>query len=133
MRIVKGQVNTVALTLSQEANNNDSEWIIEFINVLSKQSKVVALYNISEYQERADIFEIEESDDEDVLNSIVSLTEGQYDYKVYEMAPSSPRNIDTNDAIELIKEDICIVADESNVEDNSFNEEDNDSHGIFDQ
>lgn len=132
MRIVKNFTNKVALTLSQETTNNDSEWIIEFVNVLSKESKVVCLEDISEFQERSNIFEIIENENEDLSNSVVSLSEGQYDYTVYEMAPSSPRNLDPDDAIKIVKEGILIVADESVEEDNSFSEDDNDTHGVFD-
>lgn len=114
MRIKKGQSNSVALTLNEKRQESDSEFIVKFTQDFNGNSKVVGLTDISEYPVRSNIFNITESETELLAHGVVNLeTTGQWDYTVYEMEQSSPRNLDPEDAIKIVETGICIVTDDS--------------------
>lgn len=133
MRIIKGQINKVALTLNEHATTNDSEWLIKFTNNITGQSKVLAVTDISEYQERSNIFLIEESEDQDLSHSVIELSPtGQWVYTAYEMAPSSPRNMDVLDALTEVETKRVTVYDPNEFTTNNFSEDDEINNGVFD-
>jgi len=134
MYLIKNHVNTIALTLTEKAIANDSEWLIKLTNDVTGQSKIFAVEDISEFQERANIFLIEENDTEDLRNGIVSLSpSGQWTYRVYEMAPSSPRNLETEYSLGEVKSGRALVEDLTENEKNNFDEDDQINNQVFDE
>ena len=136
MNIIKGTVNKVALTLSEKALYSNSEFIIKFENVMNGTygSRVVAVDDLSTYiqRQRANIFNITESDNEDLSNGILSLNpSGQWNYTVYEMAPSSPRSLDIAKALSIPETGICIVIGSSS--ESVFADDENKNNVTFDE
>jgi len=136
MNLTKGTVNKVALTLSEKALYSNSEFIIKFENVMNGTygSRVVAVDDLSTYiqRQRANIFNITESDNEDLSNGIVSLNPaGQWNYTVYEMAPSSPRSLDIAQALSIPETGICIVIGSSS--ESVFADDENKNNVTFDE
>lgn len=125
MRIVRGQENRIVLTLTEKATTNNSEWIIQFTNDITGEIKVIGVVDVSEYQERANIFLITESDTENLSYATVKLIAGQWSYEAYEMAPSSPRNLDPDDALESCETGICMVVEDYEVANFTTNEDKN--------
>ena len=135
MNIQKGIDNTVVLTLSEKSTLLSPEYLIEFTSNLagSKTSKVVALTDISYYVESYNKFIITESNTEDLQNSIVYLSPvGKWSYIVYEMESSSPRNMNTADAVGIVETGICEVEGVDEVR-NVFDEDETKNNGVFDE
>ena len=135
MNIQKGIDNTVVLTLSEKSTLLSPEYLIEFTSNLagSKTSKVVALTDISDYVESYNMFVITESNTEDLQNSIVYLSPvGKWSYIVYEMESSSPRNMNTADAVGIVETGICEVEGVDEVR-NVFDEDETKNNGVFDE
>ena len=135
MNIQKGIDNTVVLTLSEKSTLLSPEYLIEFTSNLagSKTSKVVALTDISDYIESYNKFIITESNTEDLQNSIVYLSPvGKWSYIVYEMESSSPRNMNTADAVGIVETGICEVEGVDEVR-NVFDEDETKNNGVFDE
>lgn len=135
MYIVKGSVNKVALTLSEKATGQNSEWLIKLTNSITgeKTEKVFAVYDLSNFP-RANIFNITESVNEDLGNGTVSLSpSGEWSYIAYEMASSSPRNLDPNDALGIVETGVCVVFDPTESQKVFFDEEDNKNNAVFDE
>lgn len=135
MNIQKGIDNTVVLTLSEKSTLLSPEYLIEFTSNLagSKTSKVVALTDVSDYIESYNKFIITESNTEDLQNSVVYLSPvGKWSYVVYEMESSSPRNINTADAVGIVETGICEVEGVDEVR-NVFDEDETKNNGVFDE
>ena len=135
MNIQKGIDNTVVLTLSEKSTLLSPEYLIEFTSNLagSKTSKVVALTDVSDYIESYNKFIITESNTEDLQNSIVYLSPvGKWSYIVYEMESSSPRNMNTADAVGIVETGICEVEGVDEVR-NVFDEDETKNNGVFDE
>jgi hypothetical protein len=135
MNIQKGIDNTVVLTLSEKSTLLSPEYLIEFTNDMTgdKTSKVVAISDISDYVESYNKFIITESNTEDLQNSIVSLSPvGKWSYIVYEMESSSPRNMNTADAIGIVETGICEV-EGIEISKSVFDEEETKNNGVFDE
>lgn len=113
MYILKNSVNKVALTLTEKAVNADSEFLLKFYNETTGGVKVVAVDDISQYPLRSNVFLVTENITEDLSNGTVYLSPvGQWSYWAYEMAPSSPRNLNVADALKIVEEGICEVKGE---------------------
>lgn len=135
MNIQKGIDNTVVLTLSEKSTLLSPEYLIEFTSNLAggKTSKVVAVTDISDYVESYNKFIITESNTEDLQNSIVYLSPvGKWSYIVYEMESSSPRNMNTADAVGIVETGICEVEGVDEVR-NVFDEDETKNNGVFDE
>lgn len=132
--IIKNTKNKVALTLSEESSLTTQDWLLKLTNDVTgaETQRVVALHDISEPPSRANIFEITESDSEDLLQSVVSLSpSGQWTYEAYEMAPSSPRNMDPSQAVKLVEAGRCLVVDPYETHNNFFDEHENKNSPVF--
>lgn len=126
MRIVKGQTNKISLTLTEKCQEDDSEFILKLVNDFTKQEKVVALTDVSDYPDRSNIFNIEENETENLSHGVVSLSPtGQWTYTAYEMEVSSPRNLDPDNAIKIVETGRCLVYLGSEHTVNVFDEDNN--------
>lgn len=133
MRIIKGQANKVAATFTEKATESDSDWLLKFSNDTTGLSKIFAVYDISEYKDRANVFYITESDNEDLQEGRVSLSpSGQWTYTAYEMAPSSPRNLDPDDALGIVETGRVLVYDSTESSKIFFDEDDTKNNKVFD-
>lgn len=133
MRIVRGIQNTVALSLHDNASTANPQWLFKLTNPMTGHSKIFAAEDVSDYTERYSLFRITETSDEDLTDGRVELTpSGRWSYTVYEMAESSPRNLDPGDALKVVKSDVCFVIDGSENQINNFTEEEEKDSGVFD-
>lgn len=135
MLIKKNTVNNnITLTLTEKASAVNSDWLLKLTNDIagSDSERLIALHDIGEYPSRANIFNITESVNEDLVNSIVCLNPtGQWSYEIFEMAPSSPRNMDTSQAIKMVETGRCFVEDDNELKENFFNDEDKKNSAVF--
>lgn len=136
MEIIKNSINKVVLTLTENSISSNSDYLLKLTNDTTGQSaqKIIALTDTSSYyqKQRANIFTITESTNEDLTNSIVNLTpSGQWTYKAYEMNPSSPRNMDESQSIKMVESGICLVIDNEETKNNFFNNEEVKNNSVF--
>ena len=132
MRIAKSQQNTVVLTLNEKATTANPQWLFKLTNDQTGFSKIFAAEDVSDYQERYNLFRITESSSEDLTDGIVSLTAGRWSYVIYEMEESSPRNLDPEDALSEVETGICIVTGPDE-QINNFTEDEEKDNGVFDE
>lgn len=134
MLIVKGQSNKITLTLREKSTDTDSEYIIKLTNDFSGAVKIFAVQEVSEYPTRANIFNVTESENEDLENGVVSLSlVGQWTYVAYEMAVSSPKNLDPDDALGIVETGRCEVVDDSEVPQSPFSEDEEKDSPVFNE
>jgi hypothetical protein len=134
MRIVRGQTNKIALTLTEKATDENSDFIIELTNDVSGKAKIFSVFDISEFPYRANIFLLTETENEDLSDGKIYLPiTGQYTYRAYEMASSSPRNLNKSDAIKEVEIGRCTVYDPNEVSNVTFNEDENKDNAVFDE
>lgn len=134
MNIVKNSTNKIALTLTEKATTVNHDWLLKLTNdtVGLTSTRVIALTDIGEYPERANIFLITESGDEDLVNSTVNLSPaGQWTYYAYEMAPSSPRNMNPAQALKMVESGRCLVTDPTEITNHFFNDEEVKNTPVF--
>jgi len=133
MRILTNRENVVVLTLQERCTTANPEFIIKFYNEITRESKVIAVTDESDYTERYNLFRITETTDQDFVHSHVSLSPtGSWTYTAYEMAESSPRNLDPDDALSEVETGICEVVDPGDSQVNHF-EEDETNGSVFDE
>lgn len=134
MYLVKSIQNTVTLRLQANASTANPQWLFKLTCDQTGQSKVFAAEDISDFTEAYNLFRITEGSSEDLSNGHVSLSpSGTWTCDVYEMAASSPRNLNVEDAIKKVKTEICIVYDGTEGEVNNFTEEEDRDNPVFDE
>jgi hypothetical protein len=109
--INKGEQNTIVLTLSERLTLPSSAYVFKFIHDQSGAEKVFAGQDQSLFQERYNLFNIEETDVEDFYSAKVELKEGFHHYYIYEVSPSSPPVITPSDL--LLEEGKVLVTNPS--------------------
>jgi hypothetical protein len=101
IQITKGQVNTVALTLTEKSTLTNPEYLFVFQNDESRVNYIFIAQDVSVWPSRYNKFEIEETSSEDVLNGKIELVEGFYKYTIYEQA--SATNLDPDLATGIVE------------------------------
>lgn len=101
--IIKGQANTVVLTLDEKATTSTHDWLFEFINDVTGDIKLFTGFDISSTKTRFNKFIITESLTENVYNSTISLESGYWSYTVYEMAQTSPVSLIKSSALATVE------------------------------
>jgi hypothetical protein len=104
MVITKGILNIVVLTLN-EKKTAACDWLLEFINESTGESKVLSVTDTSVYPERYNLFTITEGTD------ITLSTSGTWKYKAHQMPVSSPKDTNTSNSIKVCEESKCHVID----------------------
>lgn len=133
MRITKNTQNTVSLRLQANATTPNPDWLFRLTNDFTKESKVFAATDISDYTEAYNLFRIIESATEDLYNGRVTLSpSGQWTCEVFEMTPSTPKSLNPDEALSLVKIEVCHVYDGSEVHVNEFTEDENEETPVFD-
>lgn len=101
--ITRGSANTVVFTLTERVTL-DSPYFLVRVNSRSTNitKRFILPANASGSTSRYDQFTITESTTEDLPNGTVSLTAGDWSYKIYEQASST--NLDENLAGTLLEE-----------------------------
>jgi len=132
--IVKNILNKVPLTLSENASQPLHDWLFEFRNETTGDTKTASLVDISVWPSRYNLFEITDSTTEDFYNGFINFTPtGSWTYKAYEMPVMSPPSLDKTLAYKLVKEGDFKVFDPDEIIDNSFNEDEVKNNGVFDE
>lgn len=108
--ITRGANNTLILTLTERVTLTGPYFLVR---VESRRTKVVKRFilssNLSSDTTRYDKFTLTESTNEILTSGTVSLTGGDWWYKVYEQTSAS--NLDENNATTLLEEGIFRVID----------------------
>lgn len=106
--ITRGSANTVVFTLTERVTL-DSPYFLVKVNSRSTNitKRFILPANASGATARYDQFTITEDDTEDLPNGTVSLTAGDWSYKIYEQA--SATNLNENLATTLIEDGILRV------------------------
>lgn len=104
----KGQSNTVYLTLTERVTLTSPTYLFRFTNSTTLDEKAFIVADTSTYDYRHNKFTIIESSSEDLLNGTVSLTEGTWEYEVYEQ--SSTTNLDYSASTTLLERGKVVVA-----------------------
>jgi len=112
MRIRRGQVNQVPVTVSELTTLTNPYYLFKFVDA-SNVPKYVLINSAddlasADQQVRFNEFEIEEvSSGADPLTGKVTLVDGDYDYTIYEQASST--NIDPANSTGIVENGICTV------------------------
>jgi hypothetical protein len=86
----KATANTVIFTLTEKTTLSPFDYIVEFINQETEvKSYIVLGTELSSYTNRFNKFTITEKTSPNNQNAEVNLTEGVYEYKVYEVSDAS--------------------------------------------
>lgn len=104
MIIIKNSINAVVLTLN-EKKTADCDWLLEFINESTGESKVLSVVDTSAYPSRYNLFQITEGTD------ITLSPAGTWRYKAHQMPVSSPVDEDVSHSQKVCEEDVCTVID----------------------
>lgn len=108
MVIVKGESNTIALTLSEKATITPRVYVFQFIRDMN-QEVVNAIFEPVTTNTRAEVFTVVEGTD-------ITLDAGWWTYYVYEAEVESPQSDDPNDyspALNLLEQGKCAVIGEA--------------------
>lgn len=103
--IEQGVLNTIVLTLTENATIANPFWLFEFENEYNTDSQPIywTMSDQSAYPERYNLFQLIEGTD-------VNLIKGQYFYKVYESADPIIINPNTSpDGLRLVEEGRMVV------------------------
>ena len=87
--INKNSSNEVVLTLSEKTSITSPTYLFEFTNDSTKQTKVFISADLSINKERYNEFNIIETSTEVPLTGRVSLTVGDWKYKIYQQASTT--------------------------------------------
>jgi hypothetical protein len=103
IRINKGQVNDVILTLTEKATITNPDYLFKFFHQLTGEIKIFAASDLSTSTIRYNEFDIEETSTEDLYIGKVELKEGFHQYTIYEMTQASPADLDPDNAIGIVE------------------------------
>jgi len=107
MLIIKtNQQNTLVVTVSQNAELPNPEWLFSFTHIFTKQRVTFILPNTSSYQNRYDEFVFTEGQG---VGEIAFPYEGQYIYTVSEQIAQNPPNLDPSLAYNVVENGIAQV------------------------
>ena len=89
--INKGAVNELIVTLSEKCTLTSPYFLFEFVNDITRTSKIFMATDISSYTDRYNKFSITEtSGGENLLTGIITLGEtGFYHYRIFEQTSAS--------------------------------------------
>jgi hypothetical protein len=99
--------NNVVLTLRETTTLKNPYYVFEFTNDDSNFKKVFTGVDVSTNIARYNEFVIELNPVEDLENSVIDLTKGFYDYKVY--STETQNDLDISNASELVECGIVYV------------------------
>lgn len=103
INILKGSANTVVLTLTEKQTIDPCDFLFQFTNQMTGEKKIFSAADTSLEVGRYNQFTITENATEDFYNATVELEKGFWKYEVYEMTPTSPANLDPDDAISTLE------------------------------
>lgn len=107
MLIIKtNQQNTLVVTVSQNAELPNPQWLFSFVHIFTKQKVNFILPNVSSYQNRYDEFVFVEGQG---AGQIAFPFEGQYTYTVSEQIAQIPPNTDPALAYNVVETGIALV------------------------
>jgi hypothetical protein len=122
INIIKGSINVCVFTLNEKTTFTDAKYLLELYSNDDRGTKVLKLgTELSSDIIRFNQFNIEESDTEDLINAVISLNVGTYDYKVYETESDLITLVDAN-VVETGKLVVTGEETESTTYDNNTNE-----------
>lgn len=104
--IIKGQANTVVLTLSEKTTITNPVYLFEFTNVSTNDVKTFIAQDVSINKLRYNEFTITENVTENLLNGTVSLLDNDYLCNVYEQ--SSTTNLVVANAHALVEPSVKV-------------------------
>lgn len=112
MRIERGEVNQVPVTLTELTTLTSPYYLFEFLNDTNIPKYVIVNsaddLSDADQQERCNVFEIEEvASGANPVNGTITLVDGDYRYTVYEQ--SSSTNIVPTNATGIVEKGICTV------------------------
>jgi hypothetical protein len=87
IRINKSSINNIVVTLTEKTTIVNPFYLMDVYSNQTQESKVVSMgSDISSNKTRWNEFSITENSAEDLLNGVISLNEGTYDYFIWESA-----------------------------------------------
>ena len=118
--IKTGQENTIVITVSQNAELSNPQWLFSFTHIFSKRTVRFILPNVSTHKSRYDEFVFVEGQG---VNEIAFPFEGQYIYNVYEQIAQIPENINPALAYNVVETGLATVIAMSSSTTNDYYEE----------
>jgi len=132
--IRKNQANTVVLTLNEKATSTTHDWLFEFTNELTGQTKLFTAFELSSNTSRYNEFVITESATENLYNGTVTLSPtGYWNYTIYEMADTSPTILLPASAIGVVETGKVFVYDSTENINYTFTSDESKNNQVFDQ
>jgi len=118
--IKTNQENTIVITVSQNAELPNPQWLFSFTHIFSKRTVRFVLPNVSTHKSRYDEFVFVEGQG---ANEIAFPFEGQYIYNVYEQVAQIPENLNPALAYNVVETGIATVIAMSSSTTNDYYEE----------
>lgn len=105
INIIRNTTNNCVFTLFEKTTLQNANYILQLHSNDDQTDKYMWLYlsaNTTGNQQRYDLYEIEETTNQDVYNLKVNLTDSQYDYTVWQTTGStlSTSALTINDIVE---------------------------------
>ena len=130
--IEKNSSNVCVFTLNENQTSTVHDWVFEFIHEFTGQTKTFTATDTSGVF-RFNQFTITDNPTENLFNGTVNLELGDHFYFVYEMAQTSPVNLDTNASLALVETGKVFVYDPLATEPNYFSVDESKNSGEFNE
>lgn len=128
----KNNANTCVFTLNENQTTTTHDWVFVFTHDTTGQTKTFTGTDISTV-ERFNEFIITDNPTENFFDSTCDFEIGSYSYVAYEMAQTSPVNLDITAALAQVEVGRAYVYDPNADEVNYFTEDDTKNSGEFNE
>lgn len=136
IQIIKGQANTVVVTLKEKQTLTNPDFLFELTNDQggTVTRKLFTADDISSFNDRYNKFVITDSTTELPLQGQMNFTPaGYWSYTIYEMAQASPNDLDPDNAVKVLETGKAEVIDNTPSTDVEFDEDDNINNTTFNE
>lgn len=132
IHIIKNTSRNISLTLNELATLTLFDVLFKFVNDTTGETKIFSAQDISPATERYNEFVIIENAIEDLYNGKVELSPvGYWSYTIYEMAVTSPPDLDPTNAISILETGKVLVQSNAASTDVEFDDNDTKNNVVF--
>lgn len=129
--IEKANTNSVTLTLSERVTISPVTFVFKFVGDQSGREKLFTSQDLSPSKDRYNLFEIEETESENLYEGKVTLEEGYHHYYVYQVDVTSPPTITLDGSETLLEQGKALVRDASTPSDSIYTENDGKNNVVY--
>lgn len=134
IKIIKGESRDIIVTLNENQTLTNPDFLFEFTNDTTGETKIFTQFDSSEYPERYNLFVITDSTTELPYNGQMDFSPvGYWSYNIYETVQASPNSLVVPSPGYLLESGKVWVVDNTASTDMYFDDEDNINNVCFDE